>query len=49
LGLAQKQMRETDSSKHDDGIERWARRVGRVLAWGIIALLLVHLIWTYGR
>jgi hypothetical protein len=42
-------MRETDPSEHDDGIERWGRRIGRALAWVAVALLIVHLIWAYGR
>jgi hypothetical protein len=40
---------ESDSAHvDDDGIERWGRRVGRALAWLGVALLLIHLVWTYG-
>jgi hypothetical protein len=41
-------MRETNSPEREDGIERWGRRVGRALAWLALALLILHLIWTYG-
>jgi hypothetical protein len=32
----------------NDGIETWGRRIGRALAWIAAAVLLAHLLWTYG-
>jgi hypothetical protein len=42
-------QRNSDSTPPpDDGIEIWGRRIGRALALIVAAILLVHLLWTYG-
>ena len=38
---------ESDSAAASDGVEIWARRLGRVLGWSAAALMLIYLLRTY--
>lgn len=47
-------IRSMSADRHDevqnpraDGVEIWARRIGRGLGWTAAALLLIYLFWTY--
>ena len=38
---------DSDSAAASDGVEIWARRLGRVLGWSAAALMLIYLLRTY--
>lgn len=38
-----------DGKARNDAIEIWGRRIGRVLGWTAVALLLIQLVRIYGQ
>jgi hypothetical protein len=39
--------RDEVGSSRTDGVEIWARRIGRMLGWAVAAFLLLQLLRTY--
>jgi hypothetical protein len=39
--------RDDVGSGRTDGVEIWARRIGRMLGWAVAALLVIYLLRTY--
>jgi hypothetical protein len=39
--------RDDVGSSRTDGVEIWARRIGRTLGWTVAALLVIYLLRTY--
>lgn len=38
---------EKDSANAPDGVEIWAKRIGRVLGWSAAAIMLIYLLRAY--